>query len=188
MPKTLNPNGFLQMPGDYSKLLFYKKTVILYDITYRFCERFLPEYGDRTVDQMVQAARSGKQNIVEGMEDGLTSVELQIKLLNVARASLMELREDYLDYLRTRQLTLWGKSHGRYHGMVDYCFSHNEPQDYQKYFEIWNDEEYCNVSLTLLHQSDKGLLNYLSKIEEGFLKEGGIKEKKSIARKKSRGY
>lgn len=187
MPTKLNTNGFLQLPGDYSKLLFYKKAMVLYDLTYRFCERFLPQYGDRTVDQMVQAARSGKQNIVEGMEDGMTSVELQIKLLNVSRSSLKELKEDYEDYLRTRGLTMWDESHPRYRGMLDYCFSRHTIEDYSRFFEIWNAEEFCNVALTLLHQSDKGLVNYLAKIEENFLQEGGIKEKMAVARRKSRG-
>lgn len=188
MPTTLNPNGFLRLPGDYTKLIFYKKALILYDMTYRFCERFLPEYGDRTVDQMVQAARSGKQNIAEGMEDGLTSAELQIKLLNVARASLKELREDYQDYLRTRELVLWDDNHTRYQKMVAYCYSNHELEDYNRYFEVWDDETYCNTAITLLHQADKGLVNFLAKIEEAFLKEGGIKEKMSVARRKSRGF
>lgn len=188
MPTTLNLNGFLRLPGDYTKLIFYKKTVVLYDMTFRFCERFLLEYGDRTVDQMVQAARSGKQNIAEGMEDGMTSAELQIKLLNVARASLKELREDYQDYLRTRGLALWDNDHARYQKMVEYCYAHHELEDYCRYFEAWDDETYCNTALTLLHQADKGLVNYLAKIEESFLKEGGIKEKMSVARRKSRGF
>lgn len=188
MPTTLNPNGFLRMPGDYTKLIFYKKTAILYDMTFRFSERFLPEYGDRTVDQMIQAARSGKQNIAEGMEDGMTSAELQIKLLNVARASLKELREDYQDYLRTRGLALWDEDHTRYKKMVSYCYDHQELEDYNRYFEIWDDETYCNTALTLLHQADKGLVNYLAKVEQSFLEEGGIKEKMSAARRKSRGF
>ena len=90
----------------YENLWFYQKTVTLYDMTVVFCRRFLPAHGDRTVDQMVQAARSGKQNIVEGSADGVTSTELEAKLLNVARASIKELKEDYLDYLRGHKLTL----------------------------------------------------------------------------------
>lgn len=85
-------------------------------MTFVFCERFLPKHGDRTVDQMVQAARSGKQNIIEGSEDGRTSTEMELKLLNVARSSIHELREDYKDYLLSRHLTLWDKQHPRYQG------------------------------------------------------------------------
>lgn len=78
----------LRKEKNWKRLHFYQKTVVLYQMTYIFSQRFLPKYGDRTVDQMVQAARSGKQNIVEGMADGVTSTELELKLLNVARASL----------------------------------------------------------------------------------------------------
>ena len=81
---------------------------MVYQITYRFCQRFLKK-GDRTVDQMVQAARSGKQNIVEGSKAATTSKEMEIKLTNVARASLEELLEDYRDYLRVRDLRIWDK-------------------------------------------------------------------------------
>ena len=90
----------------WEDLYFYQKTVVLYQMTVVFCRRFLPKYGDRTVDQMVQAARSGKQNIVEGFADGVTSTEMELKLLNVARASIKELKEDYIDYLRSHGLAL----------------------------------------------------------------------------------
>lgn len=105
MPSSLNPEGFLKPITDYKQLLFYKKTVILYDMTFFFVNRYL-ERGDRTIDQMVQAARSGKQNIVEGLEDGMASKEMAIKLLNVARGSLKELQEDYEDQLRVHSLPI----------------------------------------------------------------------------------
>ena len=100
--------GFIPAHGGYQDLLSYRKAVIVYDATFRFCERFLNR-RDRTVDQMVQAARSGKQNIVEGSMASGTSKQMEIKLTNVARASLEELLEDYGDYLRTRNLRLWEK-------------------------------------------------------------------------------
>ena len=78
----------------WEDLYYYRKSLVLYQMTVVFCRRFLPKYGDRTVDQMVQAARSGKQNIVEGLADGVTSTEMELKLLNVARASIKELKED----------------------------------------------------------------------------------------------
>ena len=84
----------------WKDLYFYRKSDAIYQLTVEFCHRFLPAHGDRTVDQMVQAARSGKQNIVEGCEDGQTSSESEIKLLNIARGSLQELRADYQDYLK----------------------------------------------------------------------------------------
>jgi four helix bundle protein len=89
----------LRTQANWKNLWFYQKTVVLYQMTFVFTKRFLPSYGDRTVDQMIQAARSGKQNIVEGSADGVTSMELELKLLNVARASIQELLEDYEDYI-----------------------------------------------------------------------------------------
>jgi len=94
--------------GNYQELLSYQKAVVVYDLTFHFCRRFLAK-GDRTVDQMVQAARSGKQNIVEGSKAAGTSKAMELKLTNVARASLEELLEDYRDFLRVRDLELWDK-------------------------------------------------------------------------------
>src|SRR5258707_4916725 len=100
--------GFIPPHGNYRELLSYRKAEIVYDLTYRFCHRFLAK-RDRTVDQMIQAARSGKQNIVEGSKVSGTSKEAEIKLINVARASLEELLEDYRDFLRVRKAQLWPK-------------------------------------------------------------------------------
>jgi four helix bundle protein len=94
--------GFIPPHGGYQKLLTYRKTQIIYDATVRFCQRFINP-RDRTYDQMIQAARSGKQNIIEGCQASGTSKETEIKLINVARASLEELLEDYRDYLRVRE-------------------------------------------------------------------------------------
>ena len=99
------------MTANWHNLHLYQKSDVLVQLTGVFCRRFLPPYGDRTVDQMVQAARSGKQNIVEGSEDGKTSTEMELKLLNVARASIGELREDYEDYLKGHSLPLWDNKH-----------------------------------------------------------------------------
>ena len=101
-------NTFIPPHGQYQDLLSYQKAVIVYDVTFRFCQRFLSK-GDRTIDQMVQAARSGKQNIVEGSKASGTSKETELKLTNVARASLEELLEDYRDFLRARDLAIWEK-------------------------------------------------------------------------------
>src|SRR5438034_9268031 len=100
--------GFIPPHGNYQELLSYRKAEIVYDITFRFCQRFLTK-GDRTVDQMIQAARSGKQNIAEGSKAAATSKETEIKLTNVARASLEELLIDYRDFLRVRDLPLCDK-------------------------------------------------------------------------------
>lgn len=181
----LNERGFIEVDGDYHNLLFYKKAKVLYDMTFWFKEHYLAQ-GDRTQDQMLQAARSGKQNIAEGVEDGLLSAEMEMKLVNVARASLMELREDYEDYLMAHRLQQWDKSHERYEKMVEYCFSHHDPIDYQKYYEQWTDEEFCNVALTLLHQADRGMCKWLQVREKVFLENGGIREKMSLARRAAR--
>src|SRR6266446_10681616 len=100
--------GFIPPHGGYAGLVAYQKALIVFQGTTRFCERFL-EKRDRTVDQMTQAARSGKQNIVEGSKVSGTSKEAEIKLLNVARSSLEELLEDYRDFLRNGRLRLWPK-------------------------------------------------------------------------------
>lgn len=163
-------------------LYFYQKSEVLYVLTFHFVKRFLASKGDRTVDQMVQAARSGKQNIVEGLADGVTSSEMQLKLLNVARASLKELRADYEDYLLTRHLALWDKLHPRYNDLLKYCRTHNRVADYEPFFDKWNDEELCNTALTLLHMTDKIMKTYLNGLEQQFITQGGIKERMYAAR------
>ena len=166
----------------YQDLYFYQKSEVLYALTYHFAKRFLPSKGDRTVDQMVQAARSGKQNIIEGLADGMTSTEMQLKLLNVARSSLKELRADYEDYLRTRRLSLWDGTHPRYDVMLRFCRQHNQVNDYEPFFDRWNDEELCNIALTLLHITDKMMKTYLSGLDQQFVTQGGIKERMYAAR------
>ena len=94
----------------YTELHFYRKSDVLVQLTKVFCERFLPKYGDRTVDQMVQAARSVKQNIAEGLTDGQTSFETEIKLMGIAKGSNQELLEDYHDYLKQHGLNDWSKA------------------------------------------------------------------------------
>src|SRR5437660_10845119 len=109
--RPMNPTdhaGFIPPHGNYRELLSYRKAEVVYDLTFRFCQRFLSR-GDRTIDQMVQAARSGKQNIAEGSKAAGTSKEMEIKLTSVARASLEELLVDYQDFLRVRDLRLWDK-------------------------------------------------------------------------------
>ncbi len=172
----------LRKQTNWKNLWFYQKTVVLYQLTYVFTRRFLPAYGDRTVDQMVQAARSGKQNIVEGSADGVTSMEMEMKLLNVARSSIQELLEDYEDYLTSHRLTKWTPGHHRYEKMLSYCREHNYMTDYERYFEKWTDEEAANVAITLCHMVDKMMLTYQKKKESEFVSEGGIRERMTAAR------
>ena len=166
----------------WKDLFFYRKSDTLYQLTVEFCRRFLPAYGDRTVDQMVQAARSGKQNIVEGSEDGQTSSEMEIKLLNVARGSLQELRSDYQDYLNTHHLTLWEAGSSRQKKLRTFCREHNDYCDYEPLLSRMDDEEMANMALTLCHQTDRMMCAYISKLEETFVREGGIKERMYAAR------
>ena len=172
----------LRKEVNWKELWFYQKTVALYQLTYVFTQRFLPKYGNRTVDQMIQAARSGKQNIVEGMADGVTSMELEIKLLNVARSSIKELREDYEDYLLSRHLCRWQRDHRRYDDLLKYCRKHNNYEDYQPFFYRWTDEEMSNVALSLCHYVDKMMMSYEHWVEQDFKENGGIRERMSAAR------
>lgn len=166
----------------WKNLYFYRKSDALYQLTVEFCHRFLPTHGDRTVDQMVQAARSGKQNIVEGSEDGQTSSEMEIKLLNVARASLQELRADYIDYLNTHHLPIWPVDNERQQRLRNFCHTHNDYSDYEPLLNRMNDEEIANLALTLCHQTDKMMCAYIEKLERDFVTEGGIKERMHAAR------
>ena len=171
----------LRKQANWEDLYFYQKSNVLYQLTFAFTRRFLTR-GDRTVDQMVQAARSGKQNIVEGSADGVTSMEMELKLLNVARSSIKELKEDYEDYLTSRHLERWGQSHVRYDGMLNFCRRHNRLEDYQHFFDKWTDEEMANIALTLCHMVDKMMTTYQQKLEEKFVTEGGIRERMTAAR------
>lgn len=136
----------------------------------------------RTVDQMVQAARSGKQNIVEGSEAGMTSTESELKMLNVARASLQELREDFSDYLRSHNLPVWDSNHRRSADLRRFCHDHNDYADFEPMDERLNDEELANLCLTLCHQTDRLMVAYLEKLEKSFVTEGGVKERMHAAR------
>lgn len=171
----------LRKQPNWEGLYFYQKSNVLYQLTFVFTKRFLTR-GDRTIDQMVQAARSGKQNIVEGSADGVTSMEMELKLLNVARSSIKELKEDYEDYITSRHLQRWNPGHERYDGMLKFCRKHNRIEDYQDYFEKWTDEEMANIALTLCHMVDRMMMTYQKQQEETFVKEGGIKERMTAAR------
>lgn len=166
----------------WQDLWFYQKSEVLYQMTFVFCERFLPKHGGRTVDQMVQAARSGKQNIVEGSEDGKTSTEMELKLLNVARSSIGELRQDYEDFLKSRNLHIWNREDTRFQPMQEFTKTHNTLADYEPFFQKWSAEEMANVGLTLCYQVDTMMNKYMEGLERTFVTEGGIKERMHQAR------
>lgn len=176
MPKVL------AQQTNWNVLYFYQKSDVLYQLTCVFCDRFIDRYKDRTRDQMIQAARSCKQNIVEGLADGVTSTEMQLRLINVARGSLKELREDYEDHLKSRHLRFFTKGDGRYEPMLSYCRTHNQLADYEPYFQRWTAEELCNCALTLCHMTDKMMLTFMQRLEKEFVTEGGIKERMYRAR------
>lgn len=181
-PMTTTKNRVLRQVVKYQDLYFYKKSDVLYQLTCIFCRRFLPLCGDRTVDQMIQAARSCKQNIVEGSEDGATSTEMELKLLNVARASNDELREDYLDFIKKQKLSLWNTEHECFQPMQDYTRQHNVLEDYLPIADKWSAEEFANICLTLCYQVDVMMNNYLKRLEKEFVEQGGIKERMYAAR------
>lgn len=174
-------SAILKRKGDYNNLIAYKKSVIIYDITFFFTQHFLQK-GDRTIDQMLQAARSGKQNIAEGNRAAATSTETEIKLTNVAKASLEELLIDYQDYLRTRDKLLWNASNPRYEKMRAYAASELIFDQYHSLLHKYNDEALANLCITLIHQTSFLLYRLLEKQEKNFLKEGGIKERMYQAR------
>ena len=180
--KKAVPQSIFRSVPKWQDLRFYQKSEVLYQMTYVFCERFLPKHGDRTVDQMVQAARSGKQNIVEGSEDGKTSTAMEVKLLNVARSSIGELRQDFDDFLKSRHLPIWTPVDERFQPMQDFTRQHNLLSEYEPYFQQWTAEEMANVGLTLCYQVDAMMNKYLKGVEEIFIKEGGVKDRMHKAR------
>lgn len=173
-PRT--PITFLPQHGHYRHLRVYQVTEMIYDITFYFTQHYLNK-GDRTIDQMVQAARSGKQNIAEGNQAAATSSETEIKLTNVAKASLEELLDDYEDYLRVRGLEQWGSLHPRYEKMRTYARSEQIRKEYASHIQRMNDEEIANLSITLIHQAIYMLHKLLITMQDRFVTEGGIKER-----------
>jgi four helix bundle suffix protein len=180
------PRPIIPPRGDYHTLLSYQKSEVVYEITYRFCKRFLTK-GDRTIDQMVQAARSGKQNIVEGSKAATTSKEMEIKLTNVARASLEELLEDYRDFLRVRDLRMWDKQsreaqYARKLGMT----SPLSFEIFRNFTETRSAEVVANIAICLIHQANYLLDQQLKSLEKTFLHDGGLRERMTRARLEAR--
>lgn len=179
---TPDTDGFLPPRGNYHVLLTYQKAEVLYDLTYHFCHRFLAQ-DRRTTDQMIQAARSGKQNIGEGSKFGLTSAEMEIKLTNAGRASLEELLLDYTDFLRVRSAPLWPKDSKE----ATYVrkLARTSPIVYDTFREICETrpaEVVANIAICLLHQTNYLLDQQLHHLEQEFIKSGGIRERMTRAR------
>ena len=172
--------------GGYRKLKVYRKTEVIYDLTYYFCKKYL-KLGDRTIDQMVQAARSGKQNIVEGNEVAETSAETMLKLLGVARASLQELLIDYEDYLRVRNLRLWADDSKEVDVMRKLGIEHEDSAFFLELAQTRSDEVVANMVIVLIYQADTLLNGYINRKYNDFLREGGFREKLTRERIKNRG-
>ncbi|MDP3468400.1 MAG: four helix bundle suffix domain-containing protein [Daejeonella sp.] len=177
-----NNEGFIPKHGGYRNLITYQKSEIIYDGTIYFTKRFFTRY-DRTIDQMVQAARSGKQNIVEASMASGTSKEMEIKLTNVARASLEELRIDYEDYLRSNKQEIWDKEH-KYVARLRELNKIPNPnyETFKKGIENENPEICANVMIGLIRLVSYLLNKQIKSLEQSFLKEGGLRERMTKAR------
>ena len=192
MPTTYNCAIFVLMgafkvnTGGYRKLKAYRKAEVIYDLTYYFCNKYL-KLGDRTIDQMVQAARSGKQNIVEGNEVAETSAETMLKLLGVARGSLQELLVDYEDYLRVRNMRLWADDSKEVSAMRNLGKEHEDGAYFLGLAQTRSDEVVANMVIVLIYQADALLNGYIKRKYRDFLKEGGFREKLTRERKQNRG-
>ena len=173
--------SFLSPRGNYRQLIVYQKAECIYDITFHFAHRFL-EKGDRTIDQMVQAARSGKQNIAEGCAASTTSRETEIKLVNVAKASLQELLIDYEDFLRVRNLSQWNNNDQRYQQTRSVTAKHNDSAYYREAISKRSAETVANIAITLIHQTDTMLGRLIETLKKQFIQQGGIREEMTRAR------
>jgi len=173
---------FIPPHGGYENLLSFQKARIVFDGTVRFCERFV-DPRSRTVDQMVQAARSGKQNILEGSRASGTSKETEIKLTNVGRASLEELLDDYKDYLRVREHREWDKDSRE--ALYVRRLGRKVPQTYELYralVETRPPEVVANIAICLIHQANYLIDQQLRRLEKDFIEQGGLRERMTRAR------
>ena len=181
VPKIVLPHG------GYKNLIVYRKSDVIYEGTVLFCRRFLPPRGDRTVDQMIQAARSCKQNIAEGSAASGTSKETEIKLTNVARATLDELMEDYRDYLKRSNLHEWSPDGEKALAARDFAKAHCDWSEWKEIFETRPAETLANLMLTLCNQASYMLGRMIERQEADFKKFGGVRERMHAARTAARG-
>jgi four helix bundle suffix protein len=177
---------FLPPGGNYRELLSFQKAEVIYDITFRFAHKYLSK-SDRTIDQMIQSARSGKKNILEGSKASATSKETELFLTGVARASLEELLDDYRDYLRARDLPLWDKNSKE--ALYARRLGTKKPQTFDLYREFVRTrppETIANIAICLIHQANTLLDGQLARLQKDFVQHGGIKERMSRARREYR--
>jgi four helix bundle suffix protein len=172
--------------GGYRNLKSYQTAEIIYDATVAFCNRFINPRS-RTHDQMVQAARSGKQNIAEGSMASATSKKTELKLVNVARASLEELLLDYQDFLRQRGEPVWEKNHPKAAAIRKLAYVENRSyMTYKSYIENESAETAAKTVICLIHQANYLLDQQLRQLEKQFLEEGGFTERLYRVRSQTR--
>ncbi len=182
----MGDNRFIPPHGNYRELLSCRMAEMIYDLTFGFCRRFLSR-DDRTTGQMVQAARSGKQNIVEGSKASGTSKETVVKLMNLARASLEELLEDYRDFLRVRGFTAWQKDSRQAQyirklgGLPDATY-----EAFREFCETCPAEVVANIAICLIHQANYLLDRQLRCLERDFARESGLRERMTRVRLEER--
>ena len=173
--------------GGYRNLIVYRKSEVIYQGTVVFCRRFLPKRGDRTVDQMIQAARSCKQNIAEGSAASGTSKETELKLTNVARATLDELCEDYLDYLKSHDSAEWSPRCREKVYARKFSTEHNDWPDWKGLCESRPAETVANLMIVVIQQTKYLLDKMIARQEADFKKFGGVRERMHAVRTAARG-
>lgn len=178
--EDLIPSG-----GNYKNLLTYQKSNAIFCITNYFCQKYY-EKGDRTIGQMIQAARSGKQNIIEGCAASSTSSKTELLLLNVAKASLKELLEDYEDYLKVRGHRIWEKGSTEYEAMRNVGRCHNDADYYMNLISTRPPETIANIAIILINQTDYLLYRQLKRLSADFINNGGFSERMTRLRKQHR--
>lgn len=180
------PERILPPRGDYQTLLSFQKAEVVYDITFRFAHKYLGR-GDRTVDQMIQSARSGKQNLLEGSKAAQTSKEMEIKLTNVGRASLEELLADYRDYLRVRDHVIWDKDskEAQFVRRLGRVTPHTF-ELYREFMETRPPETIANIAICLIHQTNYLIDQQLKTLEKEFIEQGGLRERMTRVRLQNR--
>ncbi len=182
----MNKTNLITPHGGYRHLKSFQHAELVYDATVKFCDRFI-DPRSRTHDQMVQAARSGRQNIAEGSQASGTSRKFELKLVGVARASLEELLLDYEDFLRQRGLALWEKNHPTAQAVRRLAYEQNKSyKTYSSYIENAPPETAANTVICLIHQTNYLLDRQLRQLEQAFLDEGGFTERLYHARSRWR--
>ncbi|MGH8103234.1 MAG: four helix bundle suffix domain-containing protein [bacterium] len=184
-PPTKKWTGIIGPHGGYKSVKSYQNAEIVHDATVAFCRRFV-DPRSRTTDQMVQAARSGKQNIAEGSMASATSSKTELKLVGVARASLEELLVDYQDFLRQRGLHQWDMGHPKAQEIRRLAYRTNRSYETYRPYVDADAETAANTLICLIHQTNYLLDQQMRQLEKRFVEEGGFTEKLYRARTESK--